>query len=275
MATVTCTIIGQKGRGGTSYNDKATYMGYSGSTAQDYVLAFTTGDFSGKSLAVKFNLSFANTAYSASTARDYRWALLSSDANALGTTSLYYKQTGLPADVTNDPYQIARGTVNFTNLGQYSQKTLTVEADSLQPNTNYFLVLWPAATNSIQVTMSTLSTHGGVTVEYDPVSDLVVRHYLCNEAGRTMYSTDSMTVEAGSNHVPETITPPESHTASGAVFFAYGSESGVNLGSGIADVDSFPANESAVVEINYPLAPGSIVVNVDGELWLADVYYKE
>lgn len=272
MATVTCTINGQKGRGGTSYGTAAAYMGRaSNGTNYDYVLSFTTGQFSGKSMNIKFEIKMSG-AFSGT--KTYRWALLSSDANAIGastTTNLYYNTYN---DVT-DPNQLEKGTVDWPDVNKDTHKVLTVTTAALKANTNYFLVLWPSSSAGSQVTVSATQYHNPVVLEYDPVSDLLIRHYLCNEAGRTMYSTDSMTVEAGSNHVPETITPPESHTASGAVFFAYGSESGINLGSGIADVDSFPANESAVVEINYPLAPGSIVVNVDGELWLAEVYYKE
>ena len=272
MAELNCVIVGQKGRGGSTYNEKDTYMGYVNGTAHDYVLSFTTGDFSGKCTAVNFNLRCANTSYSADTTRTYRWALLSSDANALGTTSLYYKLSGLPADVTTDPYQIARGTVDFYKLGQYSLKTLTVEVDSLKPNTGYFLVLWPAATNSIQITMSAISSHV-VSVEYDPRFTVELNHCLMDAAGAlTWYSRTTAEVEPGASYTPTLITPPSTHTQRGATFKAWVIGWTSVVGEGVVGEDYITVNEDLTLEVYYHPAGSFVYVNRNGEAVRCEVY---
>ena len=85
MGTTTCTIVGQKYRGGTSYTANAAYVGYGGGTCNDYVLAFTTGNFTGVSKSITFEIKMSNgTITPTSSTRTYRYALLSSDANAMG-----------------------------------------------------------------------------------------------------------------------------------------------------------------------------------------------
>lgn len=271
MESINCTIVAQA-YNSNAFGTSTCYAGFNYSDWYTYRLQFTTPAFTGKSSAITFNIQWRSPNVNGSTAKTFslRWALMTSDDQLA-------KYRGHANEVADDTDRLETGRVDLSVPSDYSTASLTIATDGLKPNTTYYLYMWGDGSTgkSQNYSRATPPTNHTVVLEYDPICDLVFRHYLCNEAGRTLYSTDSMAVEAGSSHVPATITPPESHTASGAVFFAYGSKSGVNFGGGIADVNSFDANESAVVEINYPLAPGSIVVNVDGELWLADVYYKE
>lgn len=167
MATTSnCVINGQKGRGGTTYETKSQYMGYGGSspTYYDYTLSFTTGDFNGASTSITLNIRMGNT--SQGNSRTYRWALLTSDANVMGSTNNLYRNT---AKAVTDENQIAQGTVTWNDVNKETHKVLTVETTELHPNTNYFLVLWAYSTSpSSLLTVSATQQHGDIFVEYTP-----------------------------------------------------------------------------------------------------------
>ena len=166
MGSVNCTIVGQKGRGGSDYKTNAQYMGYRGTYSDDYVLSFTTGDFTGVCKSITFNIRCGNTSISGT--RTYRFALLSSDANAIGATSdtnYYYCQYGVPTDVT-EPNQIIKGTIAWSDIGKDSIKTLTIATTALRSNTTYYLVLWAYSSEPSMITISQ-TIHHSVILEYD------------------------------------------------------------------------------------------------------------
>lgn len=272
MASVNCTIVGQKGRGSTSYGTAAAYMGRaSGGTNYDYVLSFTTGDFSGKCKSVTFQIKMSNSALSGT--KTYRWALLDSDANAVGTSTsinLYYNHYN---DVTTDPNQIAKGTLAVTDANKDTHKTLTVEVDSLKPNTGYFLVMWPYSSAASQVTVSATQYHNPIVLEYDPVFSVELNHCLMDATGKpTWYSRTTYEVEAGASYTPTLITPPSTHTQKGATFKAWVIGWTSVVGEGVVGEDYFTVNEDLTIEVYYFSAGSFVYVNRNGEAVKCEVY---
>ena len=161
--TANCTIVGQKGRGDTTYAAKAQYVGYNTSgTYYDYTLSFITGDFKGISQAITLNIKMSNS--SQGNPRTYRWALLTSDANVMGSSNNLYRNT---AKAVTDENQLAQGTVTWNDVNKNTHKVLTIETAELKPNTNYFLVLWAYSTSPTSLlTVSEVEEHGDILVEY-------------------------------------------------------------------------------------------------------------
>ena len=171
METSNCTIVGQKGRGDSTYATKAQYVGYaSGGTYYDYTLSFNTGDFNGASTSITFNIKMSNS--SQGNPRTYRWALLSSDANVMGSSNNLYRNT---AKAVTDENQLAQGTVTWNDVNKDTHKVLTIETVELKPNTNYFLVLWAYSTSPTSLlTVSAVEHHGDIIIEYDPLAETYV-----------------------------------------------------------------------------------------------------
>lgn len=271
-ATTTCRIDGQKPRGGTTYGTTAIYMGYgNGTTHYENVLSFVTSPFAGKSISITFNINCANTAWAANTARTYRWALLTSDANTMGsstTTNFYYNSH---AEV-NDPNQLAQGTVSWSGLGQYSNKQLTITTDALKGNTQYYLVLWPYSTSPASfLTVAVVANHGDVVIEYEASFSVKIAHYLMNANGSvSQWSSTEQTVDAGAVFTPPLISPPTTNRSNGAIMFAYGENGKVESGA----VVGFMVDTDTTAEIYYPLASGTVTVNIDGVPRLCEVNYK-
>ena len=271
MATVNCTIVGQKGKGGTSYGTAAAYMGYgNGSNYYDYVLAFTTGAFAGKSKTITLNIKMYNSGLGTSS-RTYRWALLSSDANAKGsstTTNFYYNT----AKEVVDENQIAQGTVTWAEVNKDNHKTLTIDTDALKGSTTYYLVLWASSTNPTSfITVSATQYHGDIIVDYDSVFTVTTVHYLMNANGSvSKWSSTEQTAEAGGVFTPSLISPPTTNRSNGAIMFAYGENGKVESGT----VVGFTVDTDTTAEIYYPLASGTVTVNIDGAPRLCEVNYK-
>lgn len=165
MGTISCIVNGQKGRGGTTYGNAATYMGYDG-TYREYVLSFTTEAFTGVSKSITFKIKLANTSVSSGTTGTFRYALLSSDANAMGsstTTNLYYNT----ADNVVDENQITKGTVEFADIKLETQKILEIKTTALKPNTTYYLVLWAVSTTPRLITTVHLAQTHEVSLAYE------------------------------------------------------------------------------------------------------------
>ena len=271
-ATTTCRIDGQKPRGGTTYGTSAIYMGYgNGTTHYENVLSFVTSPFAGKCISITFNINCANTSLSANSSRTYRWALLTSDANAMGastSTNFYYNT----AKEVTDPNQIAQGTVLFGELNKYSNKQLTITTDALKGNTQYYLVLWPSTTSPTSfITLSAIANHGDVVIEYEASYSVKTAHYLMNANGSvSQWSSNEQTVDAGSVFTPALISPPTTNRSDGAIMFAYGENGKVESGT----VVGFVVDGDTTAEIYYPLASGTVTVNIDGTARLCEVNYK-
>lgn len=274
MAESNCTLVGQKGRGGTTYGTASAYMGRaSGGTNYDYVLSFTTGAFSGKCKSLTFQIKMSNGSLSGT--KTYRWALLSSDSNATGTstsTNLYYNHYN---DVT-EANQITKGTVAWAEVNKDTHKTLTVEVDSLQPNTGYFLVLWPYSSATSQVTVSATQYHNPIVLEYDPVFSVELNHCLVDAEGEvTWYSRTVDTVDAGASYTPSLITPPDTHTAEGATFKAWVIGWTSVVGEGTVGVDYITVNEDLTLEVYYHPGGSLVYVRRNGSLVEAEVWPKQ
>lgn len=267
--TVNCSIIGQKSRGGTSYGSNAVYMGYgNGNTHYEYVLSFTTGDFVGKSKTITFNIKMSNSGLGTA-ARTYRWALLSSDAHALGSntsTNYYYNSH---AEVV-DENQLAQGTITWTELNKDTHKVLTVETDSLVANTNYYLVLWPSTTSPTSfITVSATEYHGSIVVEYEATFTVMVDHKIQNEDGSlTQFDQATYTIDAGTLYTPELRSPPSTNTTEGATFKAWTTDWSLLI-EGVPGVDYVTVNEDLFVSVYYPVVveTGSyILYNLNGQI---------
>lgn len=270
MGTSNCTINGQKSRGGNTYAEASVYMGYGSSNYYEYVLSFTTGNFSGKSQAITFSLQMGNSSQGAS--RTYRWALLNSDSSVVGRDSanLYFNKN----TAVTDPNQLAQGTITWPDMNKDTQKVLTIETDAIVGTTNYFLVLWAyAASPTSLVTVSSIQNHAGVTVEHESSFLVKVNHYLMNASGSvSLWSASESTVEAGTVFTPTLIDPPTTNRSNGAIMVAFGTDGGGKVNSGTVVAFTVEFNTSA--EIYYPLASGTVTVNIDGVPRLCEVNYK-
>ena len=274
MASVNCTLVGQKGRGSSSYGTSAVYMGYgNGTTHYEAVLSFTTGSFAGKSASITFNIKMSNSGLGTAS-RTYRWALLSSDAHAKGNstaTNFYYNSH---AEVV-DENQLAQGTVTWAEVNKDTHKVLTIETSALAANTNYYLVLWPYSTSPTSfITISATQYHGSITVEYDAVYSVELNHCLVDAAGElTWYSRTTYEVEAGASYTPTLITPPSTHTQEGATFKAWVIGWTSVVGEGVVGEDYITVNEDLTLEVYYYLIPGGYVyANRNGTAVKCEVY---
>lgn len=275
MATSNCVIVGQKGRGGSSYSANAQYLGYYSSPESvyhDYVLSFTTGEFKGKSASITFNLQMAHSDLDADT-RTYRWALLSSDANARGYSTLtnFYFDTH---DEVVDENQIAQGTITWAEVNIDNHKTLTISTDALSPNTNYYLALWTYSIPQVSlITVASTQYHGDIFVEYNPVFSVELNHCLMSAAGEpTWYSRTVHEVEAEASFTPVPITPPSTHTQKRATFKAWTIGWISVVGEGVVGEDYITVSEDLTLEVYYFPAGSFIHVNVNGEAVKCEVY---
>ena len=271
MATVNCTLNGQKARGGVSYGSSAVYMGYgNGSTHYEAGFEFTTGSFVGVSKSITFNIKMSNSGLGTDP-RTYRWALLTSDNNAKGTstTTNYYYNTH---DDVVDENQIAQGVVEWFELNKDTHKTLTIETNALESKKTYYLMLWPYSTSPLSfLTISALQWHGDVVLNYATTFSVDITHYLMNKNGSfsKLQSSDDI-VNAGSTFTPQFVETPPTNQSDGAVMFAYSKSGKVKSGT----VEGFSVNDNTSVEIYYPLASGTVIVNIGGTARLCEVNYK-
>lgn len=250
MATVNCTIIGQKSRGGTTYDTSAVYLGHNG-TYYEYCMAFTTGDFRGTSNSITFNIRLKNSAYANGTTRQFRYALLTSDENVQGsktTTNFYYETT---RDV-EDPNQIAKGIVSFPDMRLDTDKVVSIDTDVLQPNTTYYLVLWPYQTN-VFCTVSSIQYHGDISVDYTPISTVRIMYYKDYADGTNQIHLDTtVTVVTGEYFVPSYCSPPEGYDGGiDSTFNAYEAKDGggwTKVSTGTLGVDGFYVTKDMLVQ---------------------------
>jgi hypothetical protein len=286
-----CTLNGQKGRGGTSYGTNSVYMGYgNGTTHYESGFSFTTGDFTGISKSVTFKLKMSHNGLG-TTSRVYRWALLSSDANAKGTSTVtnYYYNTA--NDVT-DENQIAQGTVEWLNLNLDTHKTLTIKTAALKPNTTYYLMLWPSTVNPTSfITISALQYHDKVYVDYSAGYIVSVEHKIQDEDGVvTQFHSESYSVLMGDSFTPTTVEAPEGYVDSNATYKAWDTNWGLMF-EGMANIDAFTVDQNMYVAIYYlPILKGSFIyfnyhnnhvvkcevyANQYGQAVRRDVYYND
>lgn len=286
--TVNCSIIGQKSRGGNTYGSVAVYLGHNG-TYYEYTMAFTTGDFKGISNSITFNIRLKNSAYADGTTKNFRYALLTSDENVTGNkaaTNYYYETI---KDV-EDPNQIAKGIVSFPNMRLETDKVITINTDALQPNTTYYLVIWPYQTN-VFCTVSSISSHGAIIVDYEPIFTVIVDHKIQNKDGSlTQFDEETYTIDAGTLYTPELRSPPSTNTTEGATFKAWKTDWSL-IAEGVVGVDYVTVNEDLFVSVYYPLVEetGSYIhfkVNgqliecevlriTDGDPVLQELFYKD
>lgn len=140
MGSANCTLIGQTYRGTASSAYSATgstYAGKSSSKYYDHRLKFETPTFTGVPKTLTFNFSASSGNYNFVV---LHYALCTSDANV----SMYQNHHNY---VTNDPYQIASGTVRCENLKtNNAQHSITINASdisqTLSPSTTYYLIMW-------------------------------------------------------------------------------------------------------------------------------------
>lgn len=151
------TIVASCGYNGgwTAYGQAQVYAGYAASTKFAAVVQLMTPQFAGKSISMTISL-MGNTFRPAGGSPTLRWALCSSDENK----SSYVN----PGAVTNDPYQMASGTITFTK--ENTLHDITIEMDSLEGSTYYYLVLWGYQTGTVgRITLAAPSDLG-VSVTY-------------------------------------------------------------------------------------------------------------
>lgn len=256
MATVNCSIVGQKGRGGSSYGTAAQYLGYGSGTNYEYVLSFKTGSFQGNCKSITFNIYCGNTSITpASTTKTYRYALLSSDSNATGTSTSTNKYYNHYNDVT-EANQIAKGTVDWANVGTGSQKTLTISTTALKANTTYYLVMWPYSSAYSMVTIAQTSSHGAITLEYTPTYTVSVYHRLQNPGTDYIgHKTEKITVVEGTSFTPAIANDlPSTHTTENAVFCAWNHSTWETLTPyGVPGVNYFTVNSNVACDVYYKL----------------------
>lgn len=264
--TVNCSIVGQKSRGGNAYAASAVYMGYgNGNTHYEYVLSFITGDFSGESISITFNIEMGNSDQGAT--RTYRWALLDSDSSVIGRDSnnLYFNSHSEVVDEN----QLAQGSVTWNDMNEETIKVLTVETTELKKNTNYFLVLWPYSTSPTSfVTVSNTQYHGDIVVEYEATFTVIVDHKIQNEDGSlTQFDQATYTIDAGTPYTPELRSPPSTNTTEGATFKAWTTDWSLLI-EGVPGVDYVTVSEDLFVSVYYPVVEtGSyILYNLNGQI---------
>lgn len=161
MSNAVGTIVATCGYNGgwTSYGQVQVYAGYSNSTKYAACINVLTPAFSGKSKSIVFTLR-GNTFRPSGGDPVLRWALCSSDANKQSYVN--------PGAVTSDQYQIATGTITFTD--ENKDTGLTIETDSLKGETNYYLMLWGLQTSTVgRITLDTPSNLSA-SVEYSSAS---------------------------------------------------------------------------------------------------------
>lgn len=155
MASLGCTINGQKGRANAYTTTGGFYCGViteSSTKYYNYCLKFTTPTFSGTSSSVTFKINARHNQPKDSTVV-LRYALCSSDANFSK-----YQTSGTPSDSS----QIKTGTVSFTVASAYSNTSFTVSTTGLKSATTYYLIIYSRAgytsQNSIYISASTNHT---------------------------------------------------------------------------------------------------------------------
>jgi uncharacterized repeat protein (TIGR02543 family) len=164
MAKTTCLITGQKGRGGTAYATGSTYVGYDSSskTPHEYVLRFTTGGYEGESASLTVGIKLYNGGVSGT--RTYNYAVLRSDANAMGSSNRYLNTT----NAVNDENQIVSGKITLADINKDTVKEFTIPVPGLAPNTQYYLVIWPDGTGWYSLANVRPTDEHSVFVEYTP-----------------------------------------------------------------------------------------------------------
>lgn len=164
------TIIGQAWQQSpmatANYATSSGYAGANTSSMYHMIIKLKTPDFIG--VFNKLNISvYMKTQWAAD--MTLRYALATSDAN-----KTKYAQTQI--EVT-DEYQLCSGTFTL-NSTSYSTQTLSLSPSGIQPNTEYYLYLWPS--NRSCLTQVADSTYHSVEVDYtaqtyiDSISDTVL-----------------------------------------------------------------------------------------------------
>lgn len=269
MASLNCTIVGQAyATNSGSFGDYKVAASYAGANSSNWyvnAMKITTPEFSGKFQQLDLSL-YIKSNYHANI--NLRYALCTSDANKLDYRKTYNE--------VEDEYQIASGILSMTGLSTstYKHFSLTLEPETMQSGTDYYLIFWGTSNASLVTMPSTFENHT-IAVIYDPIFTVELNHCLVDAAGElTWYSRTTEEVEAGASYTPSLITPPSTHTKKGATFKAWVIGWTSVVGEGVAGEDYITVNEDLTLEVYYHPAGSFIYVNRNGVAVKCEVRVK-
>lgn len=274
MATLNCSIVGQRYNTNAYSTTAASYAGFNYSNQYyTYSLQFTTPEFAGKSTGLSFNLTIdrPNVNNSKANAFTLRWALMTSDDQLT-------KYRNTKNEVDDDTDRLAVGIVEFTGMTA-DGKTYThnVPTTALQPNTTYYLYYWGDGSTGKQQNFATLANTSkhSVVLEYASSFSLLVEHKTRDEDGTiTTFGSNEYTVSLDEYFIPTTITPPEGYGVEDATFNAWDTNWTL-LASGLANVDGFNVNCDMFISVYYGAGGSYVYFNNNGVAVKCEVYFND
>lgn len=234
MATITTTDVlnywGGKDYGGTITN----VVGFADGGTRCVRFKFQSPATGASSVSIS-----GDFAYAGGDTIPPRWYITTSDSSH--------------ADACSDAEY--HGTISMSIVSGVYKGTGSANV-ALQPNTTYYLWLFPSST-----IYSAWGHYGSFTITTSGSTPYSVKVHHVVENGWSVFESESFTVYLGSTFKPATVTPPAANTTSGSWFKWWTSNYGTVLGTGTTGTDSIAVTRDIVVEVYYPLRTYSLTIS--------------